>query len=71
MRYVFIASILTASALLSGCSSQYIVATTDGRLIETHSKPRLDSKTDMYTFEDSEGRDQSLPKSDIKQIMER
>lgn len=71
MRFVFLASMLTVSALLSGCSSQYIVATNDGRLIETHSKPRLDSKTDMYTFEDSEGRDQSVPKGDVKQIMER
>lgn len=56
---------------LTGCSSEYIIATTDGQLISTDGKPRLDKDTDMYRFEDSEGRDQQIPKSSIKQIIER
>ena len=48
---------------LTGCSSEYIIATTDGQLISTDGKPKWDKDTDMYRFEDSEGRDQQIPKS--------
>jgi uncharacterized protein YcfL len=65
--------ILTACCLLSltGCSSEYIIATTDGQLISTDGKPKLDKDSDMYRFEDSEGRDQQIQKSKVNQILER
>jgi uncharacterized protein YcfL len=65
--------LLTACCLLSltGCSSEYIIDTTDGQLITTDGKPRLDEDTDMYRFEDSEGRDQQIQKATVKQILER
>ncbi|MFZ3185116.1 MAG: YgdI/YgdR family lipoprotein [Pseudomonas sp.] len=65
--------ILTACCLLSlaGCSSEYIIATTDGQLITTDGKPKLDEDTGMYRFEDSQGRDQQIQKSTVKQILER
>lgn len=65
--------LLTACCLLSltGCSSEYIIATTDGQLITTDGKPRLDEDTEMYRFEDSEGRDQQIQKATVKQILER
>lgn len=56
---------------LTACSSEYIIATTDGQLITTDGKPKLDKDTDMYRFEDSEGRDQQIQKSMVKQILER
>ena len=56
---------------LAGCSSEHIIATTDGQLISTDGKPKLDTDTDMYRFEDSEGRDQQIQKSSVKQILER
>jgi len=56
---------------LAGCSSEYIIATTDGQLISTDGKPRLDEDTGMYRFEDSEGRDQQIQKETVKQILER
>lgn len=56
---------------LAGCSSEYIIATTDGQLISTDGKPRLDEDTGMYRFEDSEGRDQQIQKDTVKQILER
>ena len=64
---------LVAFCLLSltGCASEYIIATTDGQLISTDGKPKLDTDTDMYRFEDSEGRDQQIQKSSVKQILER
>jgi uncharacterized protein YcfL len=65
--------ILTTCCLLSltGCSSEYIIATTDGQLISTDGKPKLDKDSDMYRFEDSEGRDQQIQKSKVNQILER
>lgn len=56
---------------LAGCSSEYIIATTDGQLISTDGKPSLDEDTGMYRFEDSEGRDQQIQKDTVKQILER
>ena len=56
---------------LTACSSEYIIATTDGQLITTDGKPKLDKETDMYRFEDSEGRQQEIQKVSVKQILER
>lgn len=59
-------------ALLAGCaSSEYIISTTDGTMIATESKPKLDEKSGMYTYKDSEGRSTTIRKEDVKQIMER
>ena len=56
---------------LTACSSEYIIATTDGQLITTDGKPKLDKETGMYRFEDSEGRQQKTQKFSVKQILER
>ena len=65
--------LLSACCLLSltGCSSEYIIATSDGQLITTSDKPKLNDDTGMYRFEDSEGRDQQIKKSTVTQILER
>jgi uncharacterized protein YcfL len=65
--------LLTACCLLSltGCSSEYIIATSDGQLITTSDKPKLDEDTGMYNFEDSQGRDQQIQKSTVTQILQR
>ncbi|MFT5781860.1 MAG: hypothetical protein ACI9EB_001230 [Pseudomonas sp.] len=65
--------ILTACCLLSlsGCSSEYIIATSDGQLISSDGKPYLDEDTGMYRFEDIQGREQQIEKSTVKQILER
>jgi hypothetical protein len=41
------------------------------QLITTDYKPHLDKSSGMYQFEDSEGKDQMIPQSQVKQIMER
>lgn len=65
--------LLAACCLLSltACSTEYIIMTTDDQLITTGDKPKLDEKTGMYHFEDTEGREQQLDKSMIKQMFER
>lgn len=57
--------------LLTGCASEYLIVTNDGTVISTDSKPELDNDSGMIEFEDSEGREQQLPKDSIKTIIER
>ncbi len=56
---------------LSGCSSEYIITTTDGQMLTSDGKPDLDEDTGMLEFEDSEGRKQQIPQSSVKQMLER
>ena len=56
---------------MTACSTEYIIATTDGRMITTEEKPKLDSETDMLHYEDDEGRDQQIRKDEVKQMIER
>lgn len=66
-------TLLAASLLTVGAcgSTEYIISTTQGNLITTHGKPKLDEKSGMYTYKDEEGRKATINKSDVKQIMER
>jgi len=65
--------IIVALCLLSlaGCSSEYIISTTDGQMLTCDGKPRLDKGTGMLEFTDSEGRKQQIPQSSVKQMLER
>ncbi|MEK1942781.1 MAG: YgdI/YgdR family lipoprotein [Pseudomonas sp.] len=65
--------ILAAVCLLSlaGCSSEYIITTSDGQMLTSDGKPDLDEDTGMLEFEDSEGRKQQIPQSSVKQMLER
>jgi len=67
-RLLFIAC---CTISLTACSTEYIIATTDGRMITTEEKPKLDSETDMLHYEDEEGRDQQIRKDEVKQMIER
>ena len=58
--------------LLAGCSSsEYIISTMDGTMITTKGEPKLDEKTGMYTYKDANGKEISIKKEDVKQIMQR
>ncbi|WP_165671654.1 YgdI/YgdR family lipoprotein [Metapseudomonas otitidis] len=56
---------------LAGCSSEYLVQTTDGQMLTSDGKPELDAETGMLELEDSEGREQRIPESQVKQVMPR
>ena len=67
-----LAIISVSLAFLSACSSpEYIISTTDGTMIPSNGKPKLDEKTGIYTYKDAEGRAVTIKKDDVKQIMER
>ena len=63
----------TAIALTTvACSStQYIISTKEGRMLEAHGKPSLDEKTGMVHYKDADGRAAVVRKEDVVQIMER
>lgn len=64
--------VTAAMVFLAACaSSEYIISTTNGTMITTSGKPKLDEKTGMYKYEDAEGREATIRKEDVKQIMER
>lgn len=56
---------------LAGCANDYIIATNDGQMLTSHGKPVLDEDTGLLRYEDGSGRDQQIPKSQVKQIIER
>ena len=59
-------------AILAACASpQYIMSTTDGTMITANGKPKLDEKTGMYTYKDTEGRAHTIQKEKVTQVMER
>lgn len=73
MRSALRVMLVTAAfAFVAACSStEYIISTTEGMMITASGKPKLDEKTGMYTYKDSEGRAATIKKDDVKQIMER
>jgi Bacterial protein of unknown function (DUF903) len=70
-RRIGISVAAMAVLLLAGCASTYFISTTDGTMIQAHGKPRLNSKTGMYEYEDSEGKDATIKADQVKQIVER
>ena len=71
-RVIEVLGVAACFSLLAGCgTSEYIISTTDGTMITTQGKPDLDEDTGMYTYEDAEGREATIRKEDVKQIMQR
>lgn len=62
---------LLCAAALAGCSSEYLISTNDGQMITTDSKPKLDPDSGMYIFKDAKGREQAIPATSVKQVIER
>ncbi len=71
-RAIGVLAVFACVSLLAACgTSEYIISTTDGTMITTQGKPDLDEDTGMYTYEDAEGREATIRKEDVKQIMQR
>ena len=56
---------------LTCCASEYIITTNDGQMLTSYGKPELDKDTGMLEFEDSEGRKQQIPQTQVRQMLER
>jgi len=62
---------LLAAAALAGCSSDYILSTSSGAMIEAASKPYLDERTGMYEYRTKDGKDAWIRKEQVVEILER
>ncbi|VEB95564.1 Uncharacterized lipoprotein ygdR precursor [Cedecea lapagei] len=56
---------------VSGCSSDYVMATKDGRMILTEGKPKVDEDTGLVSYRDQQGNELQINRNDISQIIER
>ncbi|AQZ95667.1 YgdI/YgdR family lipoprotein [Halopseudomonas phragmitis] len=72
MKQSLVALICAAAFLvLAGCAKDHLIATHDGRLIETDNKPKIDDDTGMIEYKDYEGRVNQIPQSEVREIKER
>jgi hypothetical protein len=53
---------------LTGCARHYKITLSNGSVITTQSKPKLDKKTGAYHFKDARGQPAILPGFRIKEI---
>ncbi|MCV9879209.1 YgdI/YgdR family lipoprotein [Brenneria izbisi] len=68
---VKMAATLAVLFTLSGCSSQYVMATKEGQMLLTQSKPVLDKETGMLSYIDEQGNERQINSNNISQIIER
>ncbi|EGQ8468552.1 YgdI/YgdR family lipoprotein [Vibrio alginolyticus] len=65
-------TVIATVLLLSACgSSQYLMSTNEGKIITSYGKPDLNEETGMYEYEDMDGKEMSISKEHIVQIVER
>ena len=62
---------MLAFTVLAACSSDYILSTKTGGIIETTSKPHLEERTGMYNYRTKDGKDASIRKEEVVEILER
>ena len=63
--------LVVTAATLSGCSSDYVMATKDGRLIMTEGKPAIDKETGLVQYTDQSGHDMQINGDEVSTIIER
>ena len=69
MRTILVA--LFAFAALAGCSSDYILSTKTGAMLESSGKPYRNERTGMYEYRTKEGKDAWIRKEEVVEILER
>lgn len=66
-----IAFVALTAAMLSGCSSDYVMATKDGRMIMTEGKPTIDKETGLVQYTDQSGHAVQINGDEVSTIIER
>src|SRR5258708_2305145 len=60
--------LLLGVAVLSGCATRYNVQLTNGAVITTKGKPKLDKTTGTYIFKDMTGNPFAIPSVRVQEI---
>lgn len=71
MRGLAGVALLAAGLLLSGCSSNYVMATKDGRMIMTQGKPTIDEETGLVKYTDQAGHEMQINSDEVSTMIER
>ncbi|AOE38937.1 YgdI/YgdR family lipoprotein [Pantoea vagans] len=66
-----VALVMVTAAFLSGCSSDYVMATKDGRMIMTEGKPSIDKETGLVEYTDQTGHMVQINSDEVSTIIER
>ncbi|CZX40441.1 TPA: YgdI/YgdR family lipoprotein [Enterobacter hormaechei] len=70
-KWAVIISAVGLAFAVSGCSSDYVMSTKDGRMILTDGKPEVDDDTGLVSYRDREGNQMQINRDEISQIIER
>jgi Bacterial protein of unknown function (DUF903) len=71
MKFRTLLFAVLAAAALAACSSPYILSTRTGAMIETSNEPYLDETTGMYKYRTTDGKEASIRKEEVVEILER
>lgn len=71
MKWIFSAAVLSMAVLASGCSSNYVMATKDGKMIMTDGKPQIDKDTGLVKYTDDAGHELQINGDEVSSIVER
>lgn len=70
-KWAVIISAVGLAFAVSGCSSDYVMSTKDGRMIRTDGKPEVDNDTGLVSYRDREGNQMQINRDEVSQIIER
>ncbi|WP_312241575.1 YgdI/YgdR family lipoprotein [Pantoea sp.] len=71
MRRLAGLALVAIGLLLSGCSSDYVMATKDGRMIMTEGKPTIDPETGLVQYTDRSGHVMQINGDEVSTMIER
>ncbi|MEA9392520.1 YgdI/YgdR family lipoprotein [Acerihabitans sp. TG2] len=70
-KYAMLATALALAVILSGCASDYVMSTKDGRMVLTQGKPELDKTTGLISYTDEQGNHMQINGSEVSQMIAR
>ncbi|MEP8774853.1 YgdI/YgdR family lipoprotein [Enterobacter hormaechei] len=70
-KWAVIISAVGLAFAVSGCNSDYVMSTKDGRMILTDGKPEVDDDTGLVSYRDREGNQMQINRDEVSQIIER
>lgn len=70
-KWVALCFAISLAGAISGCTSNYVMATKDGRMILTTGKPVIDDATGLVSYRDQQGNAMQINRDEISQIIKR
>ena len=70
-KWAVLVSAVGLAFAVSGCSSDYGMATNDGRMSLTDGKPEVDDDTGLVSYHDQAGNKMQINRDEVSQIIER